>query len=88
MKGFFIPPNGIPNWENILVVVLLSAAFYYYFSKKKPSSELTYMDFVNNYLTKNQVKMITITEDKHNSMFQYKAEVEMMDGSRMHVVLP
>jgi hypothetical protein len=38
------------------------------------------MDFVNQYLSKNQVKMITITEDKSNDMFKYKALIETIDG--------
>jgi len=39
-------------------------------------------------LTKNQVKMITITEDKSSDMFKYKAEVELLEGKKVHLVLP
>lgn len=46
------------------------------------------MDFVNQYLSKNQVKMITITEDKSNDMFKYRAEIELLDGNKVHLVLP
>ena len=46
------------------------------------------MDFVNQYLAKNQVKMITIAEDKSNEMFKYKAIVETLDGNKVHLVLP
>lgn len=46
------------------------------------------MDFVNQYLSKNQVKMITIAEDKSSEMFKYKAIVETLDGNKVHMVLP
>jgi len=46
------------------------------------------MDFVNQYLSKNQVKIITITEDKSSDMFKYRAVVETLDGNKVHLVLP
>lgn len=46
------------------------------------------MDFINQYLTKNQVKMITITEDKTSDMFKYRAEIELIDNNKVHLVLP
>lgn len=76
MKSFYFQPNGSPNFENWIVVLLLSGLVYYYLSNRATSTEITYMDFVNQYLSKNVVKMITITEDKSNDMFKYKAIVE------------
>lgn len=32
--------------------------------------------------------MITITEDKSSDMFKYKAEVELLEGQKVHLVLP
>lgn len=46
------------------------------------------MDFVNQYLSKNKVKMITISEDKTGDMFKYRAEVETLEGDKVHLVLP
>ena len=46
------------------------------------------MDFVNQYLSQNVVKMITITEDKSSDMFKYRAVIETLDGKRVHLVLP
>jgi hypothetical protein len=74
--------------ENWILALLLSGAFYYYLSSKSPSQEVTYMDFVNQYLSKNQVKMITISEDKSSDTFKYRAEVETLDGKKVHLVLP
>lgn len=67
---------------------MLSGLLYAYMSSKSPSQEITYMDFVNQYLSKNQVKMITITEDKSSDMFKYKAVVETLEGKKVHLVLP
>ncbi len=46
------------------------------------------MDFINQYLSKNTVKMITITEDKTSDMFKYRAIIETHDGKKVHLVLP
>jgi len=61
---------------------------YYYLNSKSPSQEITYLDFINQYLSKNQVKMITIAEDKSNDMFKYRAEIETLEGKKVHLVLP
>ena len=46
------------------------------------------MEFINQYLTKNLVKMITISEDKTSDNFKYKAEIETLEGKKVHLVLP
>jgi hypothetical protein len=88
LQGFFFDPNGGPRWENIVLVGVLGSAFAFYMWSKPTSLEITYMDFVNQYLSKNQVKMITISEDKASDMFKYRAEIETLDGNRVHLVLP
>jgi len=32
--------------------------------------------------------MITISEDKASDMFKFRAEIETMDGGKVHLVLP
>lgn len=51
--GFFFEPNGGgPNWENWLKLAILGGiTSYYTIFAKAPSQEVTYMDFVNNYLS-------------------------------------
>lgn len=88
LKSFYFNPNGSPIFENWLIVLMLSGFLYYYLSNKASSQEITYMDFVNMYLSKNQVKMITITEDKSSDMFKYKAIIETLDGKQVHLILP
>jgi hypothetical protein len=70
------------------VFALLTGAFGWYMVSNSPSQEITYMDFVNQYLSKNVVKMITISEDKTSDMFKYKAEIETNEGKKVHLVLP
>ena len=71
-----VPGGGGPRWENFLMVALLGGLFTYYASfSQSPSEEITYMDFVHNYLTKNQVEMITLAEDKTNATFKYRANI-------------
>mmetsp|Transcript_5202 Transcript_5202/g.8039 ORF Transcript_5202/g.8039 Transcript_5202/m.8039 type:complete len:465 (+) Transcript_5202:518-1912(+) len=53
-----------------------------------PSQEITYIEFINQYLGQNQVTMITISEDKQNEMFKFRAQIETVDGKRVHLVLP
>jgi hypothetical protein len=56
-----------------LLVVLLGGALAYYLGGAPPSQEINYQDFVNQYLARNQVKIITISEDKANESFKYRA---------------
>ena len=87
-SSFFFDPNQGPKWENIALVAILGGCFGFYMWSKSPSQEITYMDFINQHLSRNQVKMITISEDKSSDMFKYKAEIETLDGTQVHLVLP
>jgi hypothetical protein len=46
------------------------------------------MEFVNEQLRKNRVKMLTVVQDKTNEMFQYRVEIECHDGQKLYLVLP
>lgn len=59
--------------ENWIIVLLLAGALTYYMSSGNTSEEINYQVFINQYLAKNQVKMITISEDKTNDSFKYRA---------------
>ena len=88
--GFFFEPNGGgPNWENWLKLALLGGiSSYYTIFAKAPSQEVTYMDFVNNYLSQNKVELITLCEEKNNASYKYRAVVQTFDGEKVHLVLP
>ncbi len=61
---------------------------YYFVFSKAPSQEITYIDFVQNYLAQNKIEMITLCEDKSNSSYKYRAIVETKEGEKVHLVLP
>ena len=90
INEFFFQPNGKgPRWENFGLVAFLTGAFgYYMFLRRASSEEITYMDFVNSYLATRQCTMITISEDKNSDMFKFRAQVDTVDGKKVHLVLP
>jgi hypothetical protein len=65
LNEFFLQPNGKgPKWENVALVAFLTGAFGFYLATMgNAGEEITYMDFINQYLAQNQVTMITISED-------------------------
>lgn len=75
-------------FENWIIAALLTGVVFWYLSNASPSQEITYMEFINQYLTKNLVKMITIAEDKTSDNFKYRAEIETLEGKKVHLVLP
>ena len=67
----------------------MTGAFGYYLATMgTPSEEVTYIDFINQYLAQNQCTMITISEDKGSDMFKYRAQIDTVDGKKIHLVLP
>jgi len=59
----------------------------YGLSYKKPATELIYMDFVDQYLSKNRVKQITVTKDKRSDVFNYRADIETHEGEKYYITL-
>ena len=45
------------------------------------------MDFLNNYLLKNNVKEINISKDRRSEVFNYRAEVVTMSGEKYYMIL-
>ena len=66
LTDFYMDPNGKgPKWENIALVALLCGLVGYQVTSKSSSSqEVTYVDFLHQYLAPNKCTMITISEDK------------------------
>ena len=89
MNDFFFDPEKKPKWENVGLLAFLTGAFGYYMATRgTPSEEITYIDFINSYLGQGQCTMITISEDKSSDMFKYRAQIDTLDGARVHLVLP
>jgi hypothetical protein len=69
-------------------LVLASAfALYYVLSYKKPLKELVYMEFLNEYLIKNQIKEINISKDRRHESFSYRADIVTHDGQQFYMTL-
>ena len=45
------------------------------------------MDFLNNYLLKNNVKEVLITKDRRSESFNYRAEILTNTGERFYMTL-
>lgn len=76
MRTFFQGPDGNPRWELIAGVLLGAASGYYLLKYQKPAKEIVYMEFVNEYLTKDNVKQIEIIKDSRSDVFNHRAEFE------------
>jgi len=86
MQAFFTP-NNEPKPEGFLALLLAFATGYYLFNYKRPMKEVVYMQFLNDYLLKNQIKEITITKDKRSEVFNFRAEFTAHDGERHYMTL-
>jgi hypothetical protein len=49
--------------------------------------EKVFMDFLNNYLLKNNIKDIVIAKDRRSEVFNYRAEVNPIEGEKFYVTL-
>ena len=49
--------------------------------------EIVYMEFLNNYLLKNNVKEISITKDRRSEVFNYRAEILANNGEKVYMTL-
>lgn len=86
-KKFFFDEDNNPKPEGFLALMLSGFAGYYLLNYKKPMQELVYMDFLNNYLLKNNVKEINITKDRRSEVFNYRAEIVTMSGEKFYMIL-
>ena len=84
---FFLDPDNNPKPEGLIGVLLAAATGYYLFSYKKPMKEIVYMEFLNDYLLKNQVKEINITKDRRSEVFNFRAEITTHDGEQCYMIL-
>ena len=86
-KKFFFDEDNNPKPEGFLALMLSGFAGYYLLTYRKPMQEIVYMDFLNNYLLKNNVKEINITKDRRSEVFNYRAEVVTQAGEKFYMVL-
>ncbi len=70
-----------------MMLLLAGFAGYYLVTYRKPMQEIVYMEFLNNYLLKNDIKEINITKDRRSEMFNYRAEITTMSGEKLYMTL-
>jgi hypothetical protein len=70
-----------------LALFLTGCTGYYLLTYKKPMAEITYLEFLNEYLLKNNVKEINIHKDRKSEVFNYRAEITTQDGQKLYLVL-
>ena len=87
LTQFLFEPDNNPRPEGWLAVFTALATGWYLFNYKKPMKEIVYMEFLNEYLLKNQIKEINITKDKRSEVFNFRAEIHTHDGERMYMTL-
>jgi CRISPR/Cas system-associated exonuclease Cas4 (RecB family) len=63
------------------------ATGWYLFNYKKPMKEVVYMEFLNDYLLKGQIKEINITKDRRSEVFNFRAEIQTQDGEKFYMTL-
>jgi hypothetical protein len=63
------------------------ASGWYIFNYKKPMKEVVYMEFLNEYLTKGNIKEINITKDRRSEVFNFRAEILTHDGDKCYMTL-
>lgn len=84
---FLFDNNKDPKPDGWLALFATACMLYYISTYKKPVPELVYMDFLNNYLLKNQIKEIKISKDRRSEVFNHRADIEMIDGSKHYMIL-
>ena len=83
---FFNPsPNGgrDPDFYSLGYLMAMLAGMGYLLVKNTMTSnskEVTYIEFINDYLAQNQVSMITIGTQEGNDLLKYKVEVKLENG--------
>lgn len=83
----FFDSDGGPNPSGWIGLIVAAAAAYYLMNYQTPMKELVQMDFINNYLLKNQVKEIVLTKDRRSESFNYRSEIEMHSGEKYYMIL-
>jgi len=63
------------------------AAGYYVFNYKSPMKEIVFMEFYNDYITKNIISEINITKDRRSEVFNFRAEIITHDGEKCYMIL-
>ena len=80
MRNIYFQPNGNPKPEAWLTLLAAIACGYLAVTTEAPRKEIVFMNFLNDYLLKNQIKEIRIAKDRRSEVFNHRAEIDTTDG--------
>ena len=87
LKGVYFGSNGNPKPEAFLTLLIAIVCGYLAVTSEAPRKEIVFMNFLNDYLLKNQVSEIKISKDRRSEVFNHRAEIDTVDGQRLYMVL-
>lgn len=67
---------------------MIAAITYLLLTREAPSQEITYQEFIRDYLAPNKIEMITISEHDNSETFKFRAQIQTHDDVKAHLVLP
>lgn len=80
MRNIYFGPEGNPKPEAWMTLLAAIACGYMAMTAEPPRKEVVFMTFLNDYLLKNQVKEIKISKDRRKEVFNYRANIDTVDG--------
>ena len=87
MRNLYFTPEGGPKPEAWLTLLAAIACGYIAMTTEAPRKEIVFMEFLNDYLLKNQISEIKISKDPRSEVFNHRANIDTTDGKRLYMVL-
>lgn len=89
LKDFFFDPNNDPKPDRWLPLLLGIGGAYLFFNQKTPMQEVSFQEFLNDYLITRRVAKVDIVKDQmtKSETINHRAECTLHDGSKVYVVL-
>lgn len=66
----------------------MAAITYLIATRETPSEEITYQEFIRDYLAPNRIEMITISEHDNSETFKFRAQIQTAGEKKAHLILP
>ena len=87
LRNLYLNNEGGPKPEAWLTLLAAIACGYIAMTTEAPRKEIVFMQFLNDYLLKNQISEIKIAKDPRSEVFSHRALIDTTDGERLYMVL-
>ena len=89
MNFFFDPNNNEPRPDRWIPALLGVAGAYLLYNQKSPMQEVSFQEFLNDYLITRRVAKIDIVKDQmtKSEVINHRAEITLHDGKKVYLVL-